>query len=122
MLDDNLLSTPVSEWLKMQSYKRVHSVLPKFSVTNDAAEQGVKLAYDKLGSAPKETMYQNITQAVEHDRAAICDLRIPIKKKGVFDCMTNRFSVPSSMMIALHCMECIFYELYVNTRRMMGDR
>ena len=59
MLDENLLSIPVSEWLKMQSYQRIHSVLSKFSVTNDAAECGVKLAHDKLGSSPKETKYQN---------------------------------------------------------------
>ena len=80
LLDDNLLLTPVSEWEKMQSYQRIQSVISKFSVTNDAAERGVKLAHDKLGSALKETRYQNITQVVEHDRAAVSDLRVPNKK------------------------------------------
>ena len=80
LLDDNLLSTPVSERQKMQSYRRIHSILLKFSVTNDAAECGFKLAHDKLGSALQETRYQNIIQLVEHDGAAACDLRIPIKK------------------------------------------
>ena len=80
LLDDNLLSTPVSERQKMQLYKRILSVLLKFSVTNNAAEHGVKLAHDKIGSALKETRYQNITQVVEHDRAAVSDLRVPNKK------------------------------------------
>ena len=84
----------------MQAYRRVHSVHSKYSVTNDAAECEVKLAHDKLGSTPKETRYQNITQAVKHHRAAVCVLRIPIKNNAVFDSLTIRFSVPSSMMFA----------------------
>ena len=72
-LDDMLLSTPVSEWEQMYLYKRIHSVVSKFSVTNDAAERGVKQAHNKLGSALKETKYQNITQVVEHDRKTASD-------------------------------------------------
>ena len=48
--------------------------------TNDAAERGVKLAHDKLGSAVKETRYQNITQVVEKDRVTVSNLRLPHKE------------------------------------------
>ena len=76
LLDDNFLSTPLSEWENMQSYKSVQSAISKISVTNDAAERDVKLAYDKLGSALKETWYQNITQVVEHDGSAVSAIRL----------------------------------------------
>ena len=76
LLHENL----VSEWQKMQSFKRIHSVLAKFSVTSDATEREIMLAHDKLGSVLQDTRHQNITHVVEHDRAVVCDLRMPIRK------------------------------------------
>ena len=43
------------------------------------------------------------THIVEHDRAAVSDLRVPIKSNAVFDCLTFMFSISSSMMIAIPC-------------------
>ena len=59
----------------MQSYEK-ESILyfQNFQSLLMLLNVGVTLAQDKLGSAPKETRYQNITHVVEHD------MRMPIVK------------------------------------------
>ena len=44
-------------------------------VVNDAAERGVKLAYDFVDAAKSEGRYQNILQVVENSRAEKPDQR-----------------------------------------------
>ena len=46
-------------------------VVNHLSVTNDAAERGVKLAHDYLESAKQEEMYQNVLQVVKNQRKAV---------------------------------------------------
>ena len=47
----------------------------RLSVTNYAAERGVKLAHDYLESAKQEEMYQNVLQVVENQRKAVPNQR-----------------------------------------------
>ena len=59
-LNYGFLSKPVEYWPKVAGYLEAKLVINKLSVVNDAAERGVKFAYDYTGTLKKEDSYQNI--------------------------------------------------------------
>ena len=59
-LNYGFLSKPVEYWPKVAGYLEAKLVINKLSVVNDAAERGVKFAYDYIGSSKKGDNYQNI--------------------------------------------------------------
>ena len=69
-LDSSFIHLPVSEWSSNSNYQHGKLVVDNFSVVNDGAERGVKLAYDFLGTAKSNERFQNILQVVENDRKA----------------------------------------------------
>ena len=75
ILDDNMLSLPVSHWGENETYIKVQSILAQFIVTNDVAERAVKLASEKIGSSVLEQRFQNIAQVVCKDRSEKPNLR-----------------------------------------------
>lgn len=51
--------------------------MARFAVRNEAAESGVRLAYDKLGSAVIQIeMTQNTTQGLEKEHASVPELTL----------------------------------------------
>ena len=66
--DCELFRAPATNWNDLEEYNRVRNILLRLSVTNDAAERGVKLAEEKIGCSKKECWYQNALQVMEKDR------------------------------------------------------
>ena len=56
-------------------YKKAKLIVNSISVVNDAAERGVKLGYDFLGTAVKEERYQRVLQVVENSRHTLPNAR-----------------------------------------------
>ena len=79
-LDCGFLDTPVEEWSSDDRYLQIRKIVCSFSVVNDAAERGVKLAYDFLDGAKSEENLQKILQVVENDRNMIPNQRKRMKK------------------------------------------
>ena len=73
------LELPASEWSRDAEYLRAKEVIDTLNVVNDAAERGVKLANDYLGTTPVESRYSNILQAVEESRRKVPNLRKVLK-------------------------------------------
>ena len=73
-LNYGFLSKPVEYWPKVVSYLEAKLVINKLSVVNDAAERGVKFAYDYIGSSKMGDNYQNIC-TVENDRRLLPNQR-----------------------------------------------
>ena len=67
--DTTFLSSPVDTWEEDEGYRVAHEVLKSFKVSNEAAEQGVKLVADYLKLAQKEDILQDYLQVVEEHRA-----------------------------------------------------
>ena len=59
-LNYGFLSKPVEYWPKVAGYLEAKLIINKLSVVNDAAERGVKFAYDYISSSKKGDNYQNI--------------------------------------------------------------
>ena len=75
-LDDGFLYKPVEDWHSDEQYNMARLTVNSISVVNDAAERGVKLGHDCLGSALKEDRYQKILQVVEN-----CRNKLPNSRK-----------------------------------------
>lgn len=88
-----MLTTPVSNWEQLKCYREVKSKVEKLTVTNDAAERGVKLAADKIGCAVIEQRLQNIAQVVEKDRISVPHLRQPVKKVTCVACVIAYYCI-----------------------------
>ena len=58
----------LTDWESDDGYKKAKLIVNSISVVNDAAERGVKLGYDFLGTAVKEERYQRVLQVVENSR------------------------------------------------------
>ena len=56
-IDSGFVDVPVSEWSTDERWQYGKRVVNHLSVTNDAAERGVKLAHDYLNLAKKERAY-----------------------------------------------------------------
>ena len=74
-IDSGFIETPVCEWPFDERWVKGKLVVNHLSVTNDAAERGVKLAYDYVDLAKKESSYQNILQVVDNQRKCIPNQR-----------------------------------------------
>ena len=74
-IDRSFLNRPVSEWRSDEGWLKGKKIVNELAVTNDAAERGVALAFDFLGSAKQETAYQNILQVVDNQRKAVPNQR-----------------------------------------------
>ena len=79
-LDCEFLDRPVEVWSSDDNYLQIRKIVCCFSVVNDAAERGVKLAYDFLEGAKTEENLQKILQVVENDRNITPDQRKRVKK------------------------------------------
>lgn len=73
--DATFLSSPVDTWEEDEGYRVAHEVLKSFKVSNEAAEQGVKLVADYLKLAQKEDILQDYLQVVEEHRANCPNMR-----------------------------------------------
>ncbi len=65
-IDSIFIKKPVEEWCQLNGYLRNMEVINSLRVVNDAAERGVKLCSDFIGSAKKESKLQHILQVVEN--------------------------------------------------------
>ena len=74
-IDTSFLETPSSQWHQDPAFTRGMEIIENLSVTNDAAERGVKLSHDFMDSAKGEQTYQNILQVVENHRKNIPNQR-----------------------------------------------
>ena len=74
-LSHDFLHKPVSEWTSDESYLKGRALVCSLSVANDAAERGVKLAYDFLGKSKNEKKYQDVLQVVENQRKSMPNQR-----------------------------------------------
>ena len=91
-INESILSVPVDQWDKLDDYIEAKKIVNSLKAVNDAAERGVKLGSDFLGTAKIEERYQNILQAVENDRKYLPNQRKKRKvqeKRGSFNCMIN---------------------------------
>lgn len=79
-IDASFLSEPVDTWNNIDSYNKAKSVVENMLVVNDAAERGVKIAYDFIDTAKSEGRFQEILQVVENDRHRVGDQRKPSEK------------------------------------------
>ena len=73
------LELPVSDWSSDAEYLRAKEAIDTLNVVNDAAERGVKLANDYLGTTPVESRYSNILQVVEESCKKLPNLRKVLK-------------------------------------------
>ena len=64
----DFLCKSLTDWESDDGYKKANHCVNSISVVNNAAERGVKLGYDFLGTAVKEERYQRILQVVENSR------------------------------------------------------
>lgn len=69
-ISQEFLYKPVTEWASDEGFESAKLVVNSISVVNDAAERGVKLGHDFLGTAVKEERYQRVLQVVENSRHA----------------------------------------------------
>ena len=74
-IDRSFLDHPVSEWRSNDGWLKGKTIVNHLAVTNDAAERGVKLAFDFIGSSKREETYQNILQVVDNQRKAVPNQR-----------------------------------------------
>ena len=70
-LDCGFLDIPAESWSSDDRYLQIRKIVCSFSVVNDAAERGVKLANDFNDGAQSEENLQKILQVVENDRNMI---------------------------------------------------
>ena len=75
-INPEFLHLPVNEWVSNQAFLHGKEVVAALCVVNDAAERGVKLCHDFLGSSKKESNLQNVLQVVENSRG-----RLPNQRK-----------------------------------------
>ena len=74
-IDTAFLSSPVSDWVSLESYQNANHNILSLHVVNDAAERGVKLCHDFLQCSTNETKLENILQVVENSRSTVPNLR-----------------------------------------------
>jgi hypothetical protein len=67
-IKSDFLCKSLTDWESDDGYKKAKLIVNSISVVNDAAERGVKLGYDFLGTAVKEERYQRVLQVVENSR------------------------------------------------------
>lgn len=71
----SLLEKPVRLWENDPDYLQAKETVDHLLVVNDAAERGVKLAYDFLDTAKSEGRFQDVLQVVENSRSEKPDQR-----------------------------------------------
>jgi hypothetical protein len=74
-LDSDFLALNVTDWKDSESYQSCLPAVKAINVINDAAERGVKMSADFIGSARNETNYQNTLQVVQENRRLVPNLR-----------------------------------------------
>ena len=74
-ISPNFLNTPAASWPSNEEYAVGKVVVANLCVVNDAAEKGVKLCHDFLGSSRRESNLQNVLQVVENCRGQLPNQR-----------------------------------------------
>ena len=71
----DFLCKSLTDWESDDGYKKANLIVNSISVVNDAAERGVKLGYDFLGTAVKDERYQRVLQVVENSRHTLQNMQ-----------------------------------------------
>ena len=74
-INTRFLDLPAKDWSSNPQFQAAKEVVASFSVVNDGAVRGVKLAHNFSDVARKEGNLQNILQFVENDRHSLPNQR-----------------------------------------------
>ena len=67
-ISETFFIVKVEHWDNLEEYIKAQKIVSSLKIVNDAAERGVKLGSDFLGTAKIEDRYQNTLQVVENER------------------------------------------------------